>query len=216
VRRGIVHRAVENGLRRFLTLTLDPKKLPPGLDVAGKIDYLYGVWRKMRVYLRRKLGKSLMFISVVELQKNGNPHLHMLVGSFLPKKWISAAWQALGGGSFTRIQHADIHRVAAYIAKYVTDDSLGHLPAGTRRFSTSRGLSLFERSTGKPGAWILVRPSIEFWRERVPEVLTEKYDTEQDGARSLVSFVATQILSFLAARLESPFGPKLSIEVGPR
>ena len=44
------------------------------------------------------LQHSLAFISVVELQGNGNPHLHLLVGSYLPKQWISSVWQALGGG----------------------------------------------------------------------------------------------------------------------
>jgi hypothetical protein len=212
VRRGIVHRAVENGLRRFLTLTLDPKKLPSGLDVAGKIEYLYGVWRKMRVYLRRKLGKSLVFISVVELQKNGNPHLHMLVGSFLPKEWISAAWEKLGGGSFTRIEYADMHRVAAYIAKYVTDDSLQELPAGTRRFSTSRGLALFERSKSN-GIWVLVKAPIEYWRERAAGITVEEYETEQDGARQLAWFVASLVPPAVAARLNNNAGGKMWMEV---
>jgi hypothetical protein len=216
VRKGIVQRALEHRLQRFLTLTLDPKKLPPGLEVLGKIQYLYGVWRKMRVYLRRKLGKSLVFIAVVELQQNGNPHLHMLVGSYLPKEWISAAWQALGGGSFTRIEYADVHRVAAYISKYVTDgSSLQDLPAGTRRFSTSRGLALFDRSSGKSG-WILVRQPIEFWRERSAGIVIEHYETEQDGARSLVSFVALQVDSAIVARLCISEGPRLWLELRRR
>jgi len=212
VRKGIVRRALEHKLQRFLTLTLDPKKFPSDLDVAGKIQYLQGVWRKMRVYLRRKLGKSLVFIAVVELQQNGNPHLHMLVGSYLPKEWISAAWQALGGGSFTRIEYADVHRVAAYISKYVTDESLQDLPAGTRRFSTSRGLALFDRSTGKSG-WILVRQPIEFWRELSAGIAGEEYETEQEGARRMVWFVATQVLPALANRLLSIHGPRLWVEL---
>ena len=212
VRKGIVHRAVEHKLQRFLTLTLDPKKIPPGYGVTEKIKYLYGVWRKMRVYLRRKLDKSLVFIAVVELQQNGNPHLHMLVGSYLAKEWISAAWQALGGGSFTRIEYADVHRVAAYIAKYVTDDSLQDLPAGTRRFSTSRGLALFDRSTGKSG-WILVRHPIEFWREHAAGVSEEVFETEQEGARRLAWFVAARVLPALADRLLAIDGPRLWVEM---
>jgi hypothetical protein len=212
VRKGIVRRAEEHRLKRFLTLTLDPKKLPPDLEVAGKIQYLYGVWRKMRVYLRRKLGKSLVFIAVMELQQNGNPHLHMLVGSYLPKEWISAAWQALGGGSFTRIEEADVHRVAAYLSKYITDESLQDLPAGTRRFSTSRGLALFDRSTGKSG-WILVRPPIESWQQHSSGISDETYETEQEGARRLSWFVATQVLPAVADRLRAIDGPRLSVEM---
>ena len=147
VRKSIVRHAVEHRLQRFLTLTLDPKKFPPDLDLYGKIRYLRDCWSKMRIYMRRKLGKSVQFIAVMELQKNGNPHLHILIGSYLDKTFISESWQALGGGSFTRIEMADIHRVAAYVSKYISDEgSLVELPDGVRRFSTSRGLSLFERT----------------------------------------------------------------------
>src|SRR5205814_9859108 len=111
-----------------------------------KIKYLNTVWRKMRVYLRRHLGKSLVYIAVVELQSNGTPHLHLLVGSYIHKSWINKSWQALGGGCATRIEYCDVHRVAAYLSCYVTDDSLRNLPDGTRRFSTSRGLCLFARA----------------------------------------------------------------------
>jgi hypothetical protein len=215
VRKRIVQRAIEHNLQRFLTLTLDPKKMEPGWGVKEKIAFLYEIWRKMRVYLRRKLKKSLAFIAVVELQKSGNPHLHLLVGSYLPKQWITAAWQALGGGWATRIEYADVHRVAAYLSKYFTDESLSDLPAGTRRFSTSKGLALFERSKGE-GGWVLVKVPIELWRERARGVTVEQYETEQDGARSLVSFVAAQTESSVTARLQKSDGPKLWLEIQPR
>lgn len=189
VRKRIVTLAVEHGLQRFLTLTLDPAKLPADLDVTGKIAYLQTVWRKMRVTLQRKLGKSLVFIAVVELQANGNPHLHLLVGSFLHKQWISAAWQSLGGGWATRIEFADLHRVAAYLAKYVTDDSAADLPTRTRRFSSSRGLALFDRSKHS-GEWRLVSTTIEYLRELSSGVVSEAFETDADGARSLRAFVA--------------------------
>src|SRR5208282_1268514 len=145
----------------------------------------------MCVYLARKLGRSLVFIAVVELQSNGNPHLHLLVGSFLPKQWISSVWQSLGGGWATRIEYADLHRVAAYLAKYVTEDSACDLPARTRRFSTSRGLAIFERSKGG-GAWVLVKTTIEYLRELSSGVVAGSFETEADGARSLSSLTADQ------------------------
>ena len=52
------------------------------------ILYLRECWRKMRVSLQRKLGKSLTFISVVELHASGVPHLHVLVGSYIPRAWL--------------------------------------------------------------------------------------------------------------------------------
>jgi len=141
----------------------------------------------MREYIRRRLGTSVKFIAVMELQRNGNPHLHALVGAYLDKKWITTAWQAVGGGSFTRIEWADIHRVAVYVSKYISDDdSLVDLPNGVRRFSTSRGLALFDRNNN-PTGWELAKSPIERLRDRSPHVEDEKY--EPDG--ELVSFVAT-------------------------
>jgi len=215
VRKRIVQRALQHGLQRFLTLTLDPKKIKPGLGIKAKIAFLNSTWRKQRVYLQRLLGKPLAFISVVELQGNGNPHLHLLVGSYIPKRWITTSWQALGGGWATRIEYADVHRIAAYLAKYFTDESLRDLPPGTRRFSTSRGLALFDRRKGE-GTWILVRQSIEYWRERASGVIREVYESDPAGSSSLASFNAERVTSFLVARLESISAPKLSVEIRSR
>lgn len=201
VRKQIVQRAVQHGLTRFLTLTLDPKKLKPGCTLHEKIGYLYNVWRKMRGYLRRRLGKRLVFIAVVELQSNGTPHLHLLVGSFIPKDWISASWQALGGGWATRIEYADIHRVAAYLSSYITDDSLRNLPDGERRFSTSRGLALFPRNKSE-GTWILTNSPIEIWRLMTFGVNEETFEVDDNGDRRLVSFIAMEAPTLLARCLE--------------
>lgn len=168
----------------------------------------------MRVKLARTLGRSLVFIAVVERQGNGTPHLHLMVGSFLPKQWISAAWQSLGGGWATRIEYADLHRVSAYLAKYVTEESACELPWGTRRFSTSRGLALFPRSkTG--AAWVLIAASIELIRQSASGISSETIETEPDGARSLRAFVAEAIMPTLAVRLIDG-GPRLATEVLPR
>lgn len=194
IRKRIVGLAVQHHLTRFLTLTLDPKKLPEGIDVRAKIAYLQAVWRKMREYIRRYLGRSLVFVAVLELQGNGNPHLHLLIDEYLPKEWISKAWQAIGGGWATRIERAQINRVAAYLAKYLTDESVCCLPSGTRRFSTSKGLSIFDRSTGG-ATWLLLKTTIEQLRGDAIGVESECYETEPDGARALASFVADRVPS---------------------
>jgi len=215
VRKRIVQLSVENDLTRFLTLTLDPAKLPPGADTKSKIDYLYETWRKMRVSISRKLGKSVRFIAVVELQGNGNPHLHALVGSYIPKEWISVAWQRVGGGWATRIERADVHRISAYLAKYLTDDSLRDIPAGARRFSASLGLALFNR-TKSGDCWVLLESPIEYWHAQSKGTGAEAFETEQDGAKRLSSFVADRVPLFLADRLRPGAAFILSIEVRRR
>ena len=118
LRKRIAQLSKEHGLQRLLTLTLDPANLDPGSDINAKIAFISNVWRKMRVSISRKLGKSMAFIAVMELQRNGNPHLHMLVDSYLPKGWIHTHMGIIRGGRSTRIEFADVHRAAAYLARY--------------------------------------------------------------------------------------------------
>jgi hypothetical protein len=64
-------------LRRFLTLTLDPKTLPAGVD---PVEHLRTSFNKLRTYFRRKFGEKISYICVLEFQKRkvnnpGLPHL---------------------------------------------------------------------------------------------------------------------------------------------
>src|ERR1043166_761176 len=65
-------------LNRFLTLTLDPRKIE-----GSPVRYLRRVFNKFRVYLLRKHGQSIKYIAVLEFHKNGNPHLHILLDRFI-------------------------------------------------------------------------------------------------------------------------------------
>ena len=51
LQKAIEEKAREMDLTRFLTLTLDPKTIPPDID---QNKYLRKVWRKFRVYPKRK------------------------------------------------------------------------------------------------------------------------------------------------------------------
>jgi hypothetical protein len=193
VRKAIVRHAVGLQLQRFLTLTLDPKKFPAEFTPKEAVAYLRDCWRKMRVSIQRQLGRSLTFIAVVELHQSGLPHLHVLVGSFLPQSWISQAWQAIGGGRIVDIRRVQIKRVAAYLSNYITKEKmLDAFPDGVRRFSTSRGLSLFDRSKGGSG-WYIVRFSITLLHAKARTLIvgTERFELDTDGAPELISFLAT-------------------------
>ena len=92
----------------MLTLTL------PGYDfkLKGKEsrEYLFKVWSKFRIYLKRKYGTSIKYIWIVELQKRGVYHLHVLVDRFIEFEWIKKAWVSLGSGSFVNIKFVDIDK----------------------------------------------------------------------------------------------------------
>jgi len=142
-RLAIADRAGEKNLKRFMTLTLDPKKIPAGQD---SISYLRGCFSKFRVYLGRKFEDKKTkpsFIAIVELHKSGIAHLHVLVGVFIEQSWISESWQAVGGGRIVDIRLVDIHRVSTYLTKYVTKDLMLAVPASKKRVSTSRDIKLF-------------------------------------------------------------------------
>ena len=149
-------------LNRFLTLTLDPRKIE-----GSPVRYLRRVFNKFRVYLLRKYGSSIKYIAVLEFHKNGNPHLHILLDRFIKQQWISEKWSALGGGRIVDIKFVDVHRISRYLSKYLTKELLLSAPPRSRRVTTSRGIRLLEKRVSEI-AWRLLELSIFhlYWRYR--------------------------------------------------
>jgi hypothetical protein len=156
VRSRIAGAAAKYKLNKMVTLTLDPAKLSK--QERKRTDrYIRECWRKMRVLLTRQYGKSLAFVGVLEFQKNGNAHLHILVGEYIPHKWLSVAWQAIGGGRYVDIRAVDVHRVSAYLSVYLAGDKVSKtlelLPKRARIFTTSRSIVLYGKKE-KRGWWL--------------------------------------------------------------
>jgi hypothetical protein len=131
----------------------------------------------MRVYLSRFAGRSIEFIAVVELHRSGVAHLHVLVDVYLPQDWLSRAWQAVGGGRIVDIRWVNVRRIAGYLAKYLTKDSLAGLPKGTRLFSCSKGIVLWPKK--KSSGWWLSTRHIDELRdeaEATGEVRNERWE----------------------------------------
>jgi hypothetical protein len=129
------------GLRTLLTLTLDPSKL----NGKESTTYINGVFADLRVYLRRKLKYSPPYIRVLEYQRNGNAHFHVLLNCKLPQAWVSETWSALGGGRVVDIRRVDMHRVSHYLSKYLTKQMLMNAPKRSRRVTASKGIRLLEK-----------------------------------------------------------------------
>jgi len=141
-------------LNKLLTLTLDPAKL----HGAESTRYINGVFADFRVYLKRRLGYAPAYIRILEYQKNGNAHLHLLLNCYLPQNWVSEAWSAIGGGKIVDIKHVDVHRVSRYLSKYLTKQMLLCAPKGARRVTTSRSIRLLEKQVTH--VWQLIRVPI--------------------------------------------------------
>jgi hypothetical protein len=141
-------------LRRFLTLTLDPSKIE-----GDPFPYINAAFAKLRVYLQRHYGVSLQYIRVLEFQKNGNPHFHILIDRYIEIAWIRKAWVAVGGGYMIDIRLVDVHRVSRYLSKYLTKDLLMSAPLRCRRVPTSRGIKLLEKTRSET-VWTLIKVPI--------------------------------------------------------
>jgi len=133
---------------------------------------------KMRVYLARRYGKSIEFIAVLEFQKSGVAHLHLLVGVFIPQDWLSAAWQSVGGGMIVDIKYVDVHRVAAYLTRYLAGEeiahTLSHLRPRARIFGSSRSISFWEKKEKR--GWWMVRRGIDYLRGYANDVDNERFE----------------------------------------
>lgn len=163
-RAAIARRAGEYKLTRFVSLTLDPAKLGKNEE---SVSYLRECFSKFRVYLQRKCGKSIKYIAVVELQKSGMAHLHVLVDQFIDQRWLSEAWQAVGGGRIVDIRYVDVHRISAYLAKYLAGDKLlAPFPRGKRQITTCRAITLFERKVSSGWQWV---------REHIRDLHVDKF-----------------------------------------
>ena len=153
--RAIAAAAEEHKLCRHMTLTLDPKKIPQGTD---SVTYVRELWGYFRVYLFRKFHVSPQFICVLELQENGNAHLHILIRQTIVQNWIIESWVAVGGGHQDRIRYTDVHRISNYLAPYVTKQILERIPPGRRKVTSSRGITLFPKKP--PSGWSYSRDPI--------------------------------------------------------
>lgn len=182
-RKAIANWAAKLGLNRFLTLTLDPKRL----NGEDSTRYLRRTFAKLRSLLHREYGKAPTYICVLQYQKNGTAHLHILLNRFVDVEWLRKKWQAVGGGWNVWIETVSIRRIVNYVSRYLSQELLLSAPKSSRRVTTSRDIRLFEKPT-KESVWKLIKAPIECIRKSFVVVLSEKF-CEIDGL--LAEFAVT-------------------------
>ena len=210
VRSRIAEIASEHKLRRMATLTLDPERIPR--KYRNKTDrYIRSLWRMMRVLLSRECGKSLSFVGVLEFQKNGNAHLHVLLGQYIEQEWLSKAWQSIGGGKVVDIRFVDVHRVSAYLSVYLAGDkvklTLELLPLRARIFTTSRSIVLWGKK--KASGWWLRREGIETFYNAAANPTNVRFEPVAD----LEPFGLELLSSFESPPLQEAIGNRNVIKV---
>jgi hypothetical protein len=93
----------------------------------------------MNQALKRRLGRRLSYFGTVELQKRGNPHLHLLLrdSGFIPKAVVHQLGYAAGFG-FSDIRQIQPGAGVVYVTKYLHKSAGQELAKGARRIRRSR------------------------------------------------------------------------------
>lgn len=210
VRTEIARIASERKLNKMATLTLDPKRLTKR-DRARTDRYLRNCWRKMRVSLGRKFGESVDYVGILEFQKNGTAHLHLLVSRFIEQGWLSDAWEAVGGGQIVDIRSVDIHRVTAYLSVYLAGDKVKHtlkfLAVRARIFTTSRSIRLWPKKEKR--GWWLRRTNLETFFDAATNPTKVRFEPVED----LKPFALELLSYFESPPLQEAIGNRNVIKV---
>lgn len=96
-------------------------------------------WKKFKQRLEYKIGYKLQYVAVVEFQKRGAIHYHVIMFNcpYVKNKDLNSIW---GNGyvKINKINHVD--NVGAYITKYMTKDSNDNRLLGEKMWFSSNGL----------------------------------------------------------------------------
>jgi hypothetical protein len=87
----------------------------------------------------RRLGRRLSYFGTVELQKRGNPHLHLILrdSGFIPKAVVHQLGYAAGFG-LSDIRQIQPGQGVIYVTKYLHKAAGQQLAKGARRVRRSR------------------------------------------------------------------------------
>ncbi len=132
---GVARAGCALSTERLRLLTISAPRETPG----ESWDALSPRWRRLTERLAYHTGRRLAYFGTVELQRRGNPHLHLLLRDtgYIPKQVIHALGYAAGFG------FSDIRQIAPgagvfYVTKYLHKSAGQQLPKGARRIRRSR------------------------------------------------------------------------------
>ncbi len=116
--RGVI---ILNGMKYFITLTLDPKVIPE--KYRGRTQkYITYLFNTLRTNISRMVkGKDIFkYVWVIEFQKNGNAHIHMAINTRLDITKVREIWTRIGGGVQMRVEPIqDLISMSGYLSKYI-------------------------------------------------------------------------------------------------
>ena len=135
----------------------------------------------------------------------------MLLGQYIPQKGLKRAWQSIGGGQHVDIRFVDVHRVAAYLSKYLAGDKVEHtlrlLPRRARIFTTARSIVLWPKK--EKSGWRLRRADIGELYDAVENPSNVRFEAVED----LKAFGLELLSSFESPPCAAAFGNRDVITV---
>lgn len=106
-------------------------------DNVTDVAVANALWHRFVHRLRRRY-PSLVYLAVIEFQKRGAVHYHMLARlPYVPKSLLTQLW-ANGFVKINDIRHVD--NLGAYVTKYMVKDLQDGRLEGRRAYLSSRGL----------------------------------------------------------------------------
>jgi hypothetical protein len=145
---------------RFFTLTS-----PANEDADTSYAKFPERFRRFYMRLDRRFGrlKRIEYIAVVERQKRGAAHVHVIYrGPFIPQQWLSQVAAECGFGRIADIRRSrkdHVRYLAKYLAKDLSDPTAAP-PRYFRRVRWSRGWCVWEKHEAAkfPEWWIVDAP----------------------------------------------------------
>lgn len=155
--RSLIAKAISaHQLKVMATLTLDPRSCTA--ETSAK--YIKKCWNKLRILQKRFFGKGLKYVSVLEYQKNGYAHLHVLFDQYIDQRWLKRAWASVSKATIVDIRKAD-ERSSKYLCKYLVKTLTQNAGNNLRLIATSQDIKLKE---------LLTKPEIEFVFLRMDQI----------------------------------------------
>lgn len=115
---------------KFITLTF--------AENVTDLDQAHHEFDKFMKRLRKKIKRPIKYAAVVEFQKRGAIHYHMISDlPYIPKQELAETWRQ-GFVRINDIQHVD--NVGAYLSKYMTKENGDLRLRGRKSYFTSQGL----------------------------------------------------------------------------
>jgi hypothetical protein len=142
--KNIVNSTEKYSFRRHLVITLPGHPFRSLFCNADEsFDYAIKKFNEFRFLYKREFGNNLSYIFLPRAQSDGFCHLHVLVGSYIPKDWLDKTLNSINLG-FPFITYVDIHRLGNYLSKYWYKEHEWFIPENKKHYTRSADIE-FDR-----------------------------------------------------------------------